>query len=89
MGICCGDEPARELDALDERVHTLATHPGLLPAIKVMLGPNLTVNGDYYFRSTVADWIVDGGLEFHQDSYNYGGDISASCVVRCCVSVVW
>jgi hypothetical protein len=42
-----------------------------------MARPEVTANGDYYFRPAISDDIVDWGLEYHQDSWNYGGDIDA------------
>jgi hypothetical protein len=64
-------------DMLDPRVHALLTHEPLLEVAKLLLGDEVTVNGDYYFRPAVSDTIVDWGLEYHQDSFNYGGDIHA------------
>eukprot|EP01043_Picozoa_sp_COSAG02_P026526 COSAG02_NODE_1532_length_12086_cov_6.489447_6_plen_320_part_00 len=64
-------------DMLDPRVHDLITHDALLAVARLLLGPEVLANGDYYFRPAVSDLIVDWGLEYHQDSFNYGGDIHA------------
>lgn len=56
-------------DMLDERVHALITHKALLAVCELLLGPEVTANGDYYFRPAISDLIVDWGLEYHQDSY--------------------
>ena len=64
-------------DMLDPRVHSLIRHDALLAVARLLLGPEVMANGDYYFRPAVSDLIVDWGLEYHQDSFNYGGDIHA------------
>ena len=57
-------------DMLDPRGHNLITHDALLTVARTLLGPEVTANGDYYFRPAVSDLIVDWGLEYHQDSFN-------------------
>jgi hypothetical protein len=65
------------LEMLDPRVHRFMTLHPVLEAVRILLGPELTANGDFYFRPAVSDMVVDWGLEYHQDSFNYGGDITA------------
>ena len=55
---------------LDLRTYELITHETLLAVARQLLGPEGTVNGDYYFRPALSDHILDWGLEFHQDSWN-------------------
>ena len=55
---------------LDLRTYELITHETLLAVARQLLGPEVTVNGDYYFRPALSDHILDWGLEFHQDSWN-------------------
>ena len=63
-------------DMLDPCVHELLASPELLGVAKAILGPELTANGDWWFRPAVSEKIgVHWGYPYHQDSYFYGGSV--------------
>jgi hypothetical protein len=63
-------------DMLDPCVYELLARPELLDVVRAILGPELTANGDWWFRPAVSEKIgVHWGYPYHQDSYFYGGSV--------------
>jgi ectoine hydroxylase-related dioxygenase (phytanoyl-CoA dioxygenase family) len=67
-------------EVFSKAVYDLVTHPNLLELAETLLGPEITVNGDYWVRTKLPGERLTT-LPWHQDSGYYGAQTAAEHIL--------